>query len=167
MAKKNVLTTTSMLVVASFSAIEAYANEYKCVVEESMGIKMSEMRPARFTLNRYEYRIETIETLASKVSHDYDLLNEDPNVRNAKYAVRRTDRDPSIRGNWSVLGAYTDKIHGTTWDGGTFERVLFDEDQLRLAVTVSESAGDWAMNITYKPLGDIYTDFATCALYFD
>ena len=47
------------------------------------------------------------------------------------------------------------------------ERVLFDEDELRLAVTVSEPAGDWAMNITFAPIADIYTDFATCTPYFD
>ena len=156
--------------VLVLAASPAVAMEYKCVVEHSLGIKLKEMKPARFKTGDYEYRVEPIAVMTSKLRHDYDVANEsDPNVRNAKYAVRRTDREPNIRGNWTVLGSYTDKYHGNTWDGGTFERVHFDEDELRLVVNVAEPSLDWTLNLdpSLFPIADAYTDFAKCFPYFD
>ena len=92
--------------ILALAASPAVAMEYKCVVEHSLGIKLKEMNPVRFKTGDYEYRVEPIAVMTSKLRHDYDVANEsDPNVRNAKYAVRRTDRKPNARGNWTVLGS--------------------------------------------------------------
>lgn len=156
--------------ILALTASPVVAMEYKCLVEHSLGIKLKEMKPVRFKTGDYEYRIEPIAVMTSKLGHDYDVANEnDPLVRNAQYAIRRTDREPNIRGNWTVLSAFSDKLHGNTWDGGTLERAFFDEDELRLVVNAADPSLDWAMNLDPSLFGtaDAYTDFAKCTPYFD
>jgi hypothetical protein len=69
---KAVYLAAPLFVGALLSSLSTNAAEasYKCIVEASMGIKMSkdaaDMRPTKFKAPAYEYRIEPIETYWKK-----------------------------------------------------------------------------------------------------
>ena len=142
-----------------------------------MGIKMAQdtadMRPTKFKAPAYEYRIEPVETYYKKtdeyrISKGYTLREAEEGKKLA-YAVRRTDRDPSITSNWALLydHNYPDlelRFHDTKLDRATYETISFYPEEKRMTVSRLSEISAWAQDYV---TGDVAIDFTVCSVHYD
>jgi hypothetical protein len=95
------------------------------------------------------------------------------------YAVRRTDRDPSISYQWAILEDEStpdsnpdDEVdtsleyHATSWAGGTFETISFLPVEKRMVVSRLSELTSWAGKANYD-MSDVGIDFTVCSVYYD